>query len=115
MSFYIKSFRLSPQALEKGDAIPDKTRFTIQSDVVCLQHRANCKFRFSYYAGEIEIAHSSKDSSSEIDSHIVNDEVEAESNRWGGGTVSEIPLTVVVTQEADGENKNNATSTWVEE
>ncbi len=115
MSFYIKSFRLTPQALERSFAIPDKTRFIFQTDVVCLQHQPNCKFNFTYYAGEFEIANSSRDCSSEVENHITCDEVEAVSDRWGGGIVSEIPVMVVVTREANGESKHNEALTWVEE
>ena len=115
MSFYIKSFRLTPQALEIQDAIPDKTKFTIYTDVVCLQHQKNCKFIFSYYAGDIQVAGSSKDCSKEYENHVVSDVVEVFSDRWGGGNVSEIPIMVKVRQEGYDEQKENETLTWVEE
>ncbi len=115
MSFYIKSFRISPQALEQTDAIPDKTKFTIETDVVCLQHHVNCNFNFVYYAGEMEIANSCKDCSGEVENHFVSDEVEVTSDKWGSGTFSEVPVMVVVTQKENDESIHSETSTWVEE
>ena len=115
MSFYIKSFRLTPQALERNDAVPDKTKFTIETDVVCLHHQITCNFKFVYYAGEIEITNSFQDRSGEVENHFIKDEVEIISDRWGNGTVSEIPVMVVVTQGEDGESKDSETATWVEE
>ncbi len=115
MSFYIKSFRLSPQALEKHEAIPDKTKFTIETDVVCLQHQVNCGFNFVYFAGDIEIANSYKDCRGEVENHYVSDEVEVVSDRWGGGNISEVPVMVVVSQEDYDGIKDSETSTWVEE
>jgi|GEM_PF-4729920 len=115
MSFYIKSFRLTPQALEIHDAIPDKTKFTIYTDVVCLQHQGNCKFTFSYFAGDIEVAGSIKDCSSQYESHVVSDVVEVLSGRWGGGNVSKIPIMVKVRHEGCDEQIENETLTWVEE
>lgn len=115
MSFYIKSFRLTPQALEIEDAVPDKTKFTIETDVVCLGHQESCRFSFTYFAGNKELTASIKDCSNEDNNHIVSDEVELISDRWGGGNASQIPIMVMVKQEENGEQKENETYTWVEE
>ncbi len=114
MSFYIKSFRLMPQALEKKNALPNKTAFTIATDIVCRKHSNHDKYNFTYYAGEKVIAISSKDCSHADENHVLIDSIEVVSDNWGGGKSMNVPVTVIVIQESSGATINNETTTWVE-
>lgn len=114
MSFYIRSFRLMPQALEKGGAIQDNTTFTFATDIVCRKHSNHDNYTFKYYVGEKLIAESLKDCSYADENHVINDSIDVASNGWGNGKKVKIPITVLVIQESSGATLNNETSTWVE-
>ena len=115
MSFYIRSFRLMPQALEKKEAVPNNTTFTLATDIVCRKHSNHDKYIFKYYAGEKLIAESLKDCSYADENHTINDSIDITSDNWGNGKKIKIPITVLVIQESSGATLNNETTTWVEQ
>ncbi len=114
MSFYIKSFKLIPQAFEKKDAIPNNTTFTISTDIICRKHMQHDKYSFKYFAGQKLIAESLKDCSFADENHNINDTIKISSKNWGMGHRIKIPIAVSVTQESSGAVLNNETTTWVE-
>ena len=113
MSFYIKSFRLSPQALEKGNAVPDKSTFSIETDVAYDELCGEEEFYFEYSAGDKKIASSYQRCRNVERMHEVNDGVRVKSRAWGGGSLSKVPIMVSVKQASCGEIRDAETFTWV--
>ncbi len=113
MSFFIKSFRLKPQASNKNEALPNNTTFTVSTDIVCRKHFPHDKYIFKYFAGEKLIAESLKDCSFADENHSINDSITVASHNWGKGKKIKIHVSVLVIQESSGASLNNETTTWV--
>ena len=113
MSFIIKSFNITPQALEIKDAVPDNSEFCLTTDVVCLSHFTNDKISFTYKAGSRTIAFSEKCCEDLRKEHEVCDEVKVISRGWGNGVEALINISVTVAQEKIGSRSTYKTITWV--
>ncbi len=113
MSFIIKSFKVTPQALDIKDAIPDHSEFCLTTEVVCLNHFSDDRFRFLYKAGSKPVAITEKVCGNFGREHEVHDEIKVVSGRWGNGVESLINISVTVTQEKVGQKNTFKTVTWV--
>ena len=114
MSFYIKSFGITPRALEMKNAIPDGTPFSIETEIVCRKNSNHDAYYFTYYVGEKVIAESSMNCSQADEDHVIKDSLNITSDRWGNGAQSNIAVKVSVIQESSGAQLDNITSTWID-
>ncbi len=115
MSFFIKSFKITPQALDIKNANPDHIEYCMGTDVVCLTHFGNDKFKFIYKVGSRTVASTEKKCGLLDRAHEIHDEIKVISNRWGNGVESLVNISVSVTQESIGSKNTFRTVTWVKE
>ncbi len=113
MSFYIKSFRVSPRALNLNDAVPDGTSFSFETEIVCRKNSNHDTYFFTYSVNDKIIAERSVNCTQADEDNVISDSVNVVSDNWGNGVQLNVALTVSVIQESSGAQLDSVSSTWV--
>lgn len=114
MAFYIKSFKVTPQALEMKNAIPNGTPFSIETGIVCRKNTFQDKYYFKYSVNGKVIAESSNTCNQADEDNIIKNTVKINSDKWGFGSKSNVEVKVSVVQDSSGAELDHSALTWVE-